>query len=68
MSAVLAVVGWIAWLIVAGYIAVAGVSMAYLTGGFTGRVSRIAVLIGLVGLALVLTALWFAPFSVSWKS
>lgn len=67
MSA-LAFIGWLALLGVSGYAALAGLAFAYLTGGFTGRVSGFAVVLALLGSAAVVVVLLHAPFRLVWAS
>lgn len=66
MSEVLAVVGWLAWLVFGGYLAVAGFGVALVSGALRGRVSRHALAAGLVGLVVLAAAFRFAPFHLAW--
>lgn len=63
MSA-LTIFGWIVLLGVGGYVAVSGVVMAYVEGGFTGRTGPVSWIMMACGVAIIALAVWLCPFDV----
>jgi len=62
----MAVIGFIALLLLGGYLCVIGVGLSAVYGGFTGKIPAAPIAAFLVGVAIIAVAFYFAPFTVSW--